>query len=95
MDCRVYLLSTPGLPFLDAESKLDPVEASEKSTDQPLPPPLGQPAAALPEGWRVMRSSALLSEHVLLRFCSCSHSWFLQISLKGVAHDRAPYILIL
>lgn len=49
MGCGVYLLSTPGLPFLDAESKLDPAEALEKSTDLPLPR-LGQPAAALPEG---------------------------------------------
>lgn len=39
MVCGVYLLDTPGLQFLDAESELDAVEASEKSADHhpPLP----------------------------------------------------------
>lgn len=65
MGCGVYLLNTPGLQFLDAESELDAVEASEKSADQrppsSLPPPVAQPAAALPEGLRVMRSRGLVS----------------------------------
>ena len=58
MGCGVYLLNTPGLQFLDAESELDLVEATEKSADQP---PLLSQLLPFWKGLRVMSSSGLVS----------------------------------